>query len=41
MDYYKSPLKGNPDFMYGIKVTPKLETLHGTFKISLKLAQKI
>jgi hypothetical protein len=41
MDYSKSPLIGYLDFMYGIKIIPKLKTFHGTIKISHKLVQKI
>jgi hypothetical protein len=40
MDYSESPLIGYLDFMYGVKITPKLETLHGTFKIPHKLPKK-
>ncbi len=40
MDYAKSPLVGYLDFMYGIKITPKLETFHGTFKIHTSWPKK-
>jgi hypothetical protein len=41
MDYSESSFIGYLDFMYGIKITSKLKTFNGTFRISHKLAQKI